>query len=232
VTDQQTAIPTLTTTDEAHALLRELADSHDWVSVFWDRGWADSGQTAEVSIIVDGNGQEPKAFITADVYEALTAARVVEPDSLKTYKARRLHDYETPPVPEKASPDANDVAEQVIRDLMRAHPDWPIRAEFYRGLDPNSHTPRVTHEIVENAPQKDGRRVLMLPGAFEVAISAQERGILGYNISGGGWAQVLAYPRNGDEVDLDALQGDLFRAELVAVVEAKLADIEAARTKG
>lgn len=227
-----TAIPTLTTVHDAHDLLRDLANSHDWVSVFWDRGWGDAGQSAEISIIVDGDGQQPRARITADVYEALTAARIVESNSLKTYKARRLHNYVFPPVAEKTGPDANDIAEQVIHDLMETHPEWPIRAEFYRGLDPDSRTPRVMHEIVENERHVDGRRVLILPGAREVAISAQERDILGYDIIGGGRATVLNYPRSGGDVDLDALRGDTFRAELVAVVEAKLADIETARAKG
>lgn len=231
MTDQQTAVPTLTTVEDAHALLRELAESHDWVSVFWDRGWGDSGQTAEISIIVGGNGQEPKAFITPEVYRDLLAQKIVGENSLKTFKARRTHDFKTPPVPEKTGPNANDVAEQVITDLMEAHPEWPIRAEFYRGLDPNSRLPRVMHEVVETQSHPDGRRVLMLPGHSAVAISAQERDILGYDIIGGGRAQVLDYPRAGDGVDLDALQGGVFRAELVAVIEAKLADIEVARKR-
>jgi hypothetical protein len=225
-------VPTLSTVDDAHSLLRELAETHDWVSVFWDRGWGDSGQPLEISIIVDGNGQQPKAFITADVYEALRQQEIIPANTLKTFKARSLHNFKMVEPEETAESTSSDIAEQVIRDLMEANPGWPLRAEFYRGLDPNSRTPRVMHEIVENEPHKDGRRVLMLPGAYEVAISAQERDILGYGIIGGGLAQVLAYPRNGAEVDLGVLRGDLFRSELVAVVEAKLADIEAARSKG
>lgn len=231
MTDQQTTVPTLTAVEDAHALLRELAESHDWVSVFWDRGWGDAGQTAEISIIVDGDGQQPKALITPEVYRDLLAQKIVGENSLKTFKARRVHDFKTPPVPEKTGPTANDIAEQVVRDLMEAHPDWPLRAEFYRGLDPDSRLPRVMHEVVENEPHADGRRVLMLPGHSSVAISAQERDILGYDIIGGSVAQSLTYPRTDDGVDLDALAGGVFRAELVAVIKVKLDEIEAARSR-
>ncbi|MCW6008707.1 hypothetical protein K1W54_29800 [Micromonospora sp. CPCC 205371] len=225
-------IPTLTTVEDAHAMLRELAETHDWVSVFWDRGWGDSGQPLEISIIVDGNGQQPLAWITADVYRALLDQGIIPANTLKTFKARKLHNYKIEESEPEPAPTSNDIAEKVIRDLMRAHPEWPIRAEFYRGLDPTSRTPRVMHEIVENDRHPDGRRVLILPAAREVAVSAQERDILGYDIIGGGRAQVVSYPRFGDEVDLDALQSDGFRAELVAVIEAKLTDIETARAKG
>lgn len=94
MTNQQTTIPTLATTEEAITLMDRLAADHEWVAVFWDRGWGDSGQVAEISIIVDGDGQNPKAYITADVYRRLCDAGTVGPNSLETFKARRVHDYE------------------------------------------------------------------------------------------------------------------------------------------
>lgn len=230
MTDQQTAVPTLTTIEDAHALLRTLAETHNWVSVFWDRGWGDSGQVAEISIIVGGNGQQPLAFVTPDVYRDLLGQKIVEGNSLKTFKARRVHNFKTPPMVEKTGPTSNDIAEQVIVSVMEAMPAAPLRAEFYRGLDPDSRTPRPMYEVVENERHPDGRRILMLPGHSSVAISAQERDILGYDIIGDGIAQTLNYPRTDDGVDLDALQGNAFRAELLAVIGTKLDDIEARRS--
>lgn len=78
---------------EAEDLLAELASTHTWVSVFWDRGWGDSGQPLEVSIIVDGNGQNPKALLDKEIYRDLLARGVIRDNSLQTFKARKLHDY-------------------------------------------------------------------------------------------------------------------------------------------
>lgn len=221
-----TTIPTLETTEAATAMLRGLAESHEWVSVFWDRGWGDA--PLEISIIVDGNGQHPKALITPDVYQELRDQKVIPANTLKTFKKRRLHNYKTPPEDETDSavkPVA--VAEQVVRDLMAQHPEWPVRAEFYRGLDPNSRTPRVMHDVATSDAYDGTWFVMILPGAGEYAISAQEPSVLGpapMRI-----ADCLAYPRQGGEVDVDALAGVEFRAELAREIEAKLAEIEAAK---
>lgn len=96
MTDTKTT-PTLTTTHGARTMLDHLAETHEWVSVFWDRGWGDSGEKAEISIIVDGNGQQPKAWITPEVYKDLRERGIVQPNSLKTFKARRVHNFKTPP---------------------------------------------------------------------------------------------------------------------------------------
>jgi hypothetical protein len=72
-------------------LLAELARDNDWVSVFWDRGWGDA--PLDISIVVDGNGQAPTARITPAVYSALLDAGTIRGNSLRTRKARRLHDY-------------------------------------------------------------------------------------------------------------------------------------------
>jgi hypothetical protein len=85
--------PTLTTVADARATMEDLAGRYDWVSVFWDRGWGDSGQVADISITVDGDGQMPIARITDDVYRDLLAQGIIAPNSLRTYKARKSHDF-------------------------------------------------------------------------------------------------------------------------------------------
>jgi hypothetical protein len=87
-------IPALGTSSMAISLLESLRKEHEWVSVFWDRGWGDSGQKVEISIIVDGNGQKPLAYITKSVYKELLASGAIEPNTLQTFKARRLHDFQ------------------------------------------------------------------------------------------------------------------------------------------
>lgn len=91
--DHRTCVPALDTVEDAVAVLDQLRDRYEWVSVFWDRGWGDSGEEAEISIIEDGNGQAPRAYITASVYERLVVSGTVAPNSLRTFKARKLHDY-------------------------------------------------------------------------------------------------------------------------------------------
>jgi hypothetical protein len=223
-------IPTLTTTDEALAFMRDLAETHDWVSVFWDRGWGDSGQVAEISVIVDGDGQQPKAYLTAEVYKQLRADRSIPENTLKTFKARRLHDFKTPPEPEPTVT-ANDVAETVVRDLIAAMPDAPIYAEFYRGLDPNSRTPSILHEYA-STPTYDGRGwfVRILPGCSDAAISAAAAPQRYFGPDLLGEVVCLDYPKVDGEVDTSALLGAEFRARLREVVEGKLAEIEAARS--
>lgn len=221
-----TATPTITTTDDARSLLAQLAESNDWVSVFWDKGWGDS--PLEISIIVDGDGQAPRAYLTNDVYRQLLADGTIRVNSLKTYKARRLHDYRTPKPEEKTGPDANDVAEQVIRRLFGEHPDWPMHAEFYRGLDPDSRLPRNLFEYLDTPTREAEWFVRLLPGCAEIAVSAAGE----YDMCGSeliGTATVVDYPRNDGDVDLEALNGPEFRARLVAVVEDKLTAIKEAR---
>lgn len=89
-------IPVIDTTDAAETLLQQLRarDENAWVSVFWDRGWGDAGTVTEISIIADGDGQWPYAYLTESVYERLVVSGVVAPNSLQTYKARKIHDYE------------------------------------------------------------------------------------------------------------------------------------------
>jgi hypothetical protein len=215
-----TDIPTLTTVDDAHTLLRHLADTHDWVSVFWDRGWGDSDQAVEITIIVDGNGQQPKAWITPDVYRGLRDQNIIGENRLMTFKARRVHDFKTPPAKEPAGPNTTEIAEQAIRRFMDEHPDLPVAAEFYRGLSRNTHGyPQVNKEYAETPAAADGWHVLILPGHSDMAVSAQKPSFFGYNIIGDGVADRVRYPRTGDnEVDVDALAGHVFQRQLADVV--------------
>jgi hypothetical protein len=218
------------TTADAVALLNELAESHDWVSVFWDRGWGDHGQTAEISIIVDGNGQKPHAHLTPAVYQALVADKVVGENTLMTYKARRVHDFKTPPVEEKTGPTSNDVVEQVLRDILNDHTEKPIRVRFYRGLERGTYGPRVVEEVVQTPAAEDGWFVLLIPGHSDVAISAQKPSMFGADIIGGGVAGCLSYPKDAEgEPDLEALAGLEFGRKLLAAIDEKIAVIEAAR---
>lgn len=79
--------------DEACRIMAAHADK--WVAVFWDRGWGDDdidGNPLEISIIVDGKGQQPLAYITSATYrQLLDDGRIDENSSLLTHKARKLH---------------------------------------------------------------------------------------------------------------------------------------------
>lgn len=227
--DTGTLVPTLTTVDETAATLTELAKTNEWVSVFWDRGWGDSGQTAEITIIVDGNGQQPKAHITADVYRALLDAGTIHPNSLNTFKARRLHDYKTPPPAPEPAVNPAKVAETVIRNVMDGMPDTPVVARFHRGIRQGTFGPRIVEETVRTpaAGTSAGWYALLLPGVTDVAMSAIKPDILGPDIIGGGIASCLDYPTSGDSVDVDALTGVEFRTRLLAAINEKAAIVAA-----
>lgn len=85
--------PTLAAVDDAMALMTRLAKRFEWVAVFWDRGWGDHGETAEISIIVDGNGQMPYAYLTAELYKELRSRGVIAGNTYGGFKARRVHDF-------------------------------------------------------------------------------------------------------------------------------------------
>ncbi|RKR92642.1 hypothetical protein BDK92_7084 [Micromonospora pisi] len=232
IADAEPEVPTLSTVDAAITTLRELAETNDWVSVFWDRGWGDDpGRVTEISIIVDGNGQVPKARITPEVYAALLDQQVIPANSLKTFKARRLHDYVAPPVVERdPAENTRAVAEALVLDIMRELADVPILAELYRGLDPNSRTPRIRNEHVRTPAWTPGWHIKILPGFADAAISAWGLRSGYLDLLGDGPARCVAYPITGTgPVDLDALRGPEFRAELIAVIRAKAAEVDAAR---
>lgn len=222
MSETRTEVPTLTTADEAHALLRELAETHEWVSVFWDRGWGDSGQTAEISIIVGGNGNQPLAWITPDVYLELRERKLIAANSLKTFKARRIHDFKTPPPPDTSDSDRRrEASEQVVRRVLAEMSDVPVRVEFYRGLDPDSRVPRTMHEVV-TTPAYDGTWfVLVLPSPTDAAVSAQEPSILGPSIIDSATVVPFLTTEDGE------LYADGTAERLREVIGAKVAEIEA-----
>lgn len=90
---EPSTIPQLETVEETEAMLQELAKDNEMVSVFWDRGWGDAGNPLEITIIVNGNGQMPKALINGEIYDDLRKRGVIDRNSLQTYKARKVHDF-------------------------------------------------------------------------------------------------------------------------------------------
>jgi len=76
-------IPTITIETLAVAKMKELAETHEWVSVFCDRGWGDHGEVAEISIIVDGNGQKPIAYLSTEVYRSSVNRGLPQPGRLR-----------------------------------------------------------------------------------------------------------------------------------------------------
>lgn len=78
--------------EEALLLLKELKKQYDCVQVFTDRGWGDDPEVSTIySIIIDGDGQNPKAYITEDTFNELKKNKVIGKNCLQTYKARTLH---------------------------------------------------------------------------------------------------------------------------------------------
>lgn len=216
-------IETITTTDRATAMLAELAESHDWVSVFWDRR---DRPTAEISIIVDGNGQEPKALITAEVYRELRDAGTIGKDTLQTFHPRRLHDYKTPP--EDETPQTwhkpAEACEKVVRAIIAEHQEWPLQGEFFRGLG-DGKRPEVRHEHVTTDAFGGTRWVRLAPHATEIAVLAMTYDFLGPEMIGA--YRDVKYPTVGGDVDLEALAGDEFKAAVIALVEQRIAEIGA-----
>lgn len=212
--DQTTTVPTLTTTDDAITFMNELAETNDWVSVFWDRGWGDSGQVAEISIIVDGNGQQPKALITAEVYAKLLRDGVIPPNSLRTYKARRLHDFKTPPEPDAADDvfQPKHLAEGLCREMLRTVTNIPLAAEF--GYFPD-------RERIGNSLRPQDGYVLMIPAASEVIVSPHLGWDLPSNPGTPGGAISVPYPADPAEIP-----GVAYRAELDAAIRTCLDAIE------
>lgn len=79
--------------EAARDLMAKLSGKHEWVAVFYDRGWGDGPGAADITIIVGGDGQNPLAKITPEAYKRLQAEKIIRPNSLTTYKARRCHDF-------------------------------------------------------------------------------------------------------------------------------------------
>lgn len=219
-----TTVPTLSTVDDAHALLRQLAETHDWVSVFWDRGWGDHGETAEISIIVDGNGAEPKAHVMPEVYRALVDRKIVEGNSYGGFKKRRIHDFQTPPKPERTGPNPTEVAEGVVRSVLATVDGMSVRARFYRGANPGNALNPVNEEVVQTAGFDRGWYVLVCPGHSDAVVTGWGNDYSGFGDTVGE-ANLVTYPKSGDGV-IDEM---LLAALLAEAVEEKVAEVQAAR---
>jgi hypothetical protein len=226
MTDQQTSttekasIPTLTTVDEAAALLNELAETYDWVCVFWDRGWGDSGQIAEISIIADGDGQNPKARITDDVYNGLRQQKVIQPNSYVGFKKRRLHDFKNvqpEPSHEVLAAEARKAAgESLCRELLETETDMPLAAEFgsYPDIQRLGNQLAVANGFV---------LMIAMPGEIVVTPNNGFLGNLPANPGQPGGAICVEYPD-----DPAAILGAEFRAKLDAVIREQFGHLEAA----
>lgn len=76
----------------AISMMQGFVDAgEEWVSVFVDRGWGQN--PLEITIITDGNGQKPHARLTKETKDELLRMRRIRPNSLRTYKARKIHDF-------------------------------------------------------------------------------------------------------------------------------------------
>lgn len=219
-------ITTLTTVADATAHLETLANEHEWVSVFWD---SRDRRTPEISIMVDGDGQNPTARLSREVYAALVDSGVVGDDTYGGFHNRRIHDFKTPPVPEKTGLTSGEVAETLIRDLIADHPDLPIRAAFFRGINKGNTWNPINEEIVETPAARGGWFVYLAPGHSDVALSAQEPTLLGPDIIGRGIADRFPYPQRDGAVDVGALAGDDFRAVLLAEIRNRVTVIDEAK---
>lgn len=76
----------------AVALMHKLCETKTLdVAVFYDKGA--SKQPSDISIIADGDGQKPLAFISEETYSRLQKAAVIGTNNLITFKTRRNHPY-------------------------------------------------------------------------------------------------------------------------------------------
>lgn len=223
---ETSTIPTLDTVEDAQTLLRQLAETHDWVSVFWDRGWGDSGQKAEITIIVGGNGNDPKAHITADVYRALVDQHIIGENSYGGFKARRLHDYRTPPKPERTGPNPAKVAEAVVRVVLDDLADLSVRAKFFRGLNRGNVLNPINEEWAHSAGYARGWYVNVMPGHSEAVVTGWGNDYQGFGDTVGEAASV-AYPKTAD----GAIDEAALRTLLADAIRAKHAEVVAVRTK-
>lgn len=211
----------ITTIDQAITTLDNLRAQHDDVGVFWDRGWGDNDETADISIIVDGDGQQPHARINATVYALLVDRQIIDADSYIGFKARRIHAYKPTPPPEKTGPTAYEVAEEILTGMFAAHQDLPMKTAFTRGFTKNPYSPIVKDTYTTDA-YGTGGFVNLSPGGAEVYLSAWDGpGFFRDRIGDGVTVQ---FPRADDgKPDLDAMRSPEFTAELLAAVHAQLA---------
>lgn len=89
--NQQCTIPELDAR-AAKALMQKVFDTETLdVAVFVDRGWGNS--PLAITIIKNGDGQNPIASLSKNTYQELLNAGVIAPNNLQTYKARQNHQF-------------------------------------------------------------------------------------------------------------------------------------------
>lgn len=76
---------------QAIDLMDSIKKETDDIGIFIDNGWGDSEQPTYYTIIKDGDGQKPLAWISKDTYDLLRENNLVGPNRLQTFKARRFH---------------------------------------------------------------------------------------------------------------------------------------------
>lgn len=192
-------VPTLSTVEEATALLNQLAADNDQVWVFWDRGWGGHGEPAEISIIAGDDGGNPSAHITSDVYRILCDRKTIAANSYGGFKKRRCHDFKAPPAPERPGPTSKEIAEKVIRAYVADNPTVPLEATFFRGLTGNAWSP-IAEEAVTTVSYDPSWHILVHPGGSDVRVVA----IGDVDQAGAYWARAIGdgthfpYPSGAD----------------------------------
>jgi hypothetical protein len=121
---------------------------------------------------------------------------------------------------------AQHAVEQVIRDLIADNPDLPIRADFYRGINPdrysNPFADSILREYVETPNCPSAWFVRLMPTDLDVCVSAAGRLFLGVNDTIGEVAAVKL-PQTSLGVDVVALTSNQFHVALLAAVRVKAA---------
>lgn len=80
---------------EAIDLMLKYNQDKNEVGVFTDNGWGEGVENDRVfSIILNGDGQNPLAYISRDTFEKLKTNRLIGSNILKTYKDRTYHEFE------------------------------------------------------------------------------------------------------------------------------------------
>jgi hypothetical protein len=108
--------------------------------------------------------------------------------------------------------------DQVIRDLIDENPDLPIRADFYRGVNPHRYSSPFADPILRELVATPGCPqewfVRILPGVTDVV----------------GEVAVVQLPQTSPGVvDVEAVQGSRFHVELLAAIREKAAVVEQMR---
>lgn len=78
--------------DEAIRIMSGIKKETSNIGIVTDRGWDDDPTTETTySIIKDGHGQKPLAYISKDTFDRLRKNNEIDENCLLTYKARTFH---------------------------------------------------------------------------------------------------------------------------------------------